>query len=122
MSPDPVEYGVEHLVHGLTTCPPEGDPLITYGPNCRDTIETGDFRTHYYRVMVPDNNRLLDFNPFAYEVVSWVCNDGVPISETFRCCFEVTLLPAWEPPPVSDPIHDFVFEEIDEPPDLKSEM
>jgi hypothetical protein len=68
--------------------------------------------TRYYRVRVPNRDELLGFNPFAVEVAAWACDDGIPVMEIGRCCFDVTLLPAWEPPPVPETLDGFVVEEI----------
>jgi hypothetical protein len=73
-------------------------------------------KTHYYRVPVPNNNNIVNWNPFAVEVMAWECDGDTPVVETARCCFDVILLPAWEPPPVPEPLDGFVVEEIDGPP------
>jgi hypothetical protein len=116
LTDDPVEYGAQHLFYAEDSCPASGEPVVEFGPSCKGTLPGGDVKTHYYRVAVPNNNNLLNWNPFAVEVVAWCCEDGVPIQEAGRCCFDVTLLPAWEPPPAPEPMTGFVVEEIPGPP------
>jgi hypothetical protein len=113
---DPQDYGAAHLVYARQSCPNPDDPVIEVGPVCKGTLPDEGVRTHYYRILIPNNDNLLNFNPFAIEVAGWECASGVPVSETMRACFGVTLSPAWEPPPVPEPMTGFVVEEIDGPP------
>ena len=116
MAEEPVDYGDQHLVHIQQSCPATSEPVLSYGPTCKGTIEFGGVATHYYRVLVPANNNLIGFNPYAFEIGAWVCDDGVPLAETDRSCFDITLLPAWGPPPLLKDFGGFVIEEIDAPP------
>jgi hypothetical protein len=117
---DPVDYGAAHIVYARASCPNPQDPDLEFGPRCKGTLPGQSARTHYYRVLVPSNNNLLNFNPFAIEVAAWECYGGAPSGESTRACFDVTLLPAWEPPPMpellSEPMAGFTVEEIDGPP------
>jgi hypothetical protein len=113
---DPQEYGAEHMFYAAQSCPPSADPVDQFGPTCKGTLLGGGVKTHYYRVMVPNNDNLVNFNPFAVEIAAWLCDGNVPVEETGRCCFGVTLLPAWEPPPAPEPMDGFVVEEIDQLP------
>jgi hypothetical protein len=119
LTSDPVDYGAEHFFYAGQTCPDPSGPVDHFGPACKGTIPGNGVATHYYRVMVPDNNHIVDFNPFCVQVAAWQCVGGNPDMETGRCCFNVTLLPAWEPPPVPEPITGFTVEEIDAVPMLK---
>jgi hypothetical protein len=118
LAPDPVDYGAEQFFYAAQSCPDPDGPLAHWGPECKGTLPGGGVRTHYYRVPMPNNNGLVNWNPYAIQVVAWNCDGRVPISETMRACFGVTLLPAWEPPPVPEPMTGFVVEEIEEPPPL----
>jgi hypothetical protein len=113
---DPVEYGAAHYFYAGQSCPNPDGPIDKFGPACKGTVEANGIATHYYMVMVPDNDNLLDWNPFCVQVAAYECDGGVPVEETGRCCFDVCLLPAWEPPPVPEPIQGFVVQEIDAPP------
>ena len=95
---DPLNYGAEHSFYTGQSCPHPDGPVDQFGPACKGTLEGNGVFSHYYRVNVPNNNHLVDFNPFCVQVAAWECEGGVPMNETGRCCFDVTLLPAWEPP------------------------
>jgi hypothetical protein len=112
LNADPVGYGAQHFFYASQSCPDPENPVREFGPACKGTLPGGGVATHYYRVAVPNNNNLLNWNPFAVEVAAWECDGGTPVAETDRCCFDVTLLPAWEPPPVPEPMDGFVMEEI----------
>ncbi|MFQ6104965.1 MAG: hypothetical protein ACE5OP_11855, partial [Candidatus Glassbacteria bacterium] len=113
LTDSPVEYGAAHYFYAAQSCPDPDNPVDTFGPECKGTIEGNGVATHYYRVSVPDNENLVGFNPFAVEVEGWTCEGGELVEATGRCCFDVTLLPGWEPPPVPEPINGFEVEEID---------
>jgi hypothetical protein len=113
LTPDPVDYGAAQYFYESDCCPDPEFPFVNYYPECKGTLPGGGIATHYYRVLVPNVPHILENNPFAVEVAAWECVGGTPAHETGRCCFDVTLLPAWEPPPVSEPMDGFMVEEID---------
>jgi hypothetical protein len=113
---DPVDYGAQHFFYAAESCPDPESPVRQFGPACKGTLPGGGVATHYYRIAVPNNNGLMNWNPFAVEVAAWECAGDVPVAETARCCLDVMLLPAWEPPPLPEPLDGFVVEEFDGPP------
>jgi hypothetical protein len=112
----PVEYGAMSFWYALDSCPDPYSPENCRGPVCKGTLLVNEVKTHYYRIGIPNVPNLVEFNPFAWEVAAWQCIDGEPQFETDRCCFDVILLPPWEPPPVPEPGEDFIVEEIYEMP------
>ncbi|MFQ6104603.1 MAG: hypothetical protein ACE5OP_09965 [Candidatus Glassbacteria bacterium] len=108
----PVDYGAEHIFYATQSCPEPIDPIVSVGPTCEGTLDVNGTATRYYRVQIPDNNELVLLNPFCVEVAGWLCVEGNPVGETDRCCFDVTLLPSWEPPPVTEPPLEFELDEI----------
>ena len=109
----PLDYGARHSFFAGQSCQDPDSAAVQLGPECKGTLEAYGEITHYFRVRVPDDNRLLEFNPFCVEVSAWECDGDEPLNESGSCCFDVTLLPAWEPPPVPEPLDGFVVEEID---------
>jgi hypothetical protein len=112
-SGNPADRGAQRFFSANESDRDPENPVFEFGPECKGALPGGGVRTHYYRVLVPNNNNLLKWNPFSVEVAAWECEGGTPVMETDRCCFDVTLLPAWEPPPVPEPFDAFVVEEID---------
>ena len=118
MTMDEIGYGAEHFFYAMRTCADAGYPFSHFGPACKGTLEGGGVYTHYYRVMVPNNNNLIQLNPFAVEIAAWECVGGQLVNETSRCCFDVIVLPGWEPPPVPGTYTGFVVEEVSGPPPM----
>ena len=120
MTPDSTDYGVEHIVNITSCCPGSWEQIASRGPACRGTLAPYEEATHFYRVLVPERQFLLDLNPFTVEIVAWICNNDPLLTGSGRSYFDVILLPAWEPPPFPDEGLDFYFEEIECP--LESEL
>jgi hypothetical protein len=112
MTGDPQDYGDSHDFYAQQSCPDPQDPVVHRVPECLGTLPGGGVETNYYRVRVPENNDLVTFNPWSVQVAAWDCDGGTPVEETGRCCFDVTLLKAWQPP-APEPVTGFVVEEID---------
>ena len=119
LTTEPVDSGADPFYYAEARCPSPAGPIDHFGPECKGTIEAGGSATHYYRVRVPDSENLLEQNPFCVEVAAWECEGGTPVGENTRCCFDVILLPPWEPPPVDGLITRFLVEEMDGPPLLR---
>ena len=112
-----MEYASDHLFYYSQTGDERTCRCVSLGPLCRGILEPYQTATHYFRVMVPNDDSLLDRNPWSVETVAWRCCEGEPRYGKQRSCFEVILLPAWEPPTVAGPIEEFAIEEMSGPPD-----
>ena len=113
LTEDEVGYGASHFFYAGQSCADLYQASVHLGPSCKGILPGNGIATHYFAVPMPDDDHLVNYNPYALEVEAWECVGGQPVNETGRCCFNFILLPGWGPPPAPEPINGFVIEEME---------